>query len=83
MGDARWVPAALVGGVTAYGALTRPAPTRLPDLGVYLGAVEGLRQGSSLYDFVSAADAPFTYPPFAGLLFWPLIWPPTVAVQLG
>ncbi|WP_212997658.1 glycosyltransferase 87 family protein [Winogradskya consettensis] len=34
--------------------------------------MEGLRHGASLYDFVSAGNAPFTYPPFAGLMFLPL-----------
>jgi len=78
-----WVPAALVAVVTAYAALTRPAAIRLSDLGVYLGAVDGLRHGAGLYDFISAGHAPFTYPPFAGLLFWPLIWVPTWPLQVG
>jgi alpha-1,2-mannosyltransferase len=78
-----WLPAMLVAAVTAYGALTRPAAIRLSDLGVYVGAVGGLRHGSSLYDFISAGHAPFTYPPFAGLLFWPLTWAPTLPLQVA
>jgi alpha-1,2-mannosyltransferase len=78
-----WLPAALVAVVTAYAALTRPAPIRLSDLGVYVGAVDGLRHGASLYDFISAGNAPFTYPPFAGLLFWPLADAPTLPLQAG
>jgi alpha-1,2-mannosyltransferase len=76
-----WVPAILVAVVTAYTALHRSPDARLPDLHVYLGAVDGLRHGASLYDFIRG-DAPFTYPPFAGLVFWPLTWPPTVAVEI-
>ena len=75
-----WLPAALVATVTGYAALARPAGSRLADLGVYLGAVDGLRHGRSLYDFASAAGAPFTYPPFAGLLFWPLGFVPLPAL---
>jgi alpha-1,2-mannosyltransferase len=76
MGKARrtlyWVPAAVAAAVAAWAALGRPEALRLTDLGVYVGAVEGLRHGASLYDFVSAGNAPFTYPPFAGLIILPL-----------
>ncbi|GAA2570819.1 hypothetical protein GCM10010435_51270 [Winogradskya consettensis] len=76
MGRARrafyWVPAAVAAAVAAWATLGRPGALRLTDLGVYVGAVEGLRHGASLYDFVSAGNAPFTYPPFAGLMFLPL-----------
>jgi alpha-1,2-mannosyltransferase len=78
-----WLPAIFVAAVTAYGALSRPAAIRLSDLGVYIGAVDGLRHGMSLYDFISAGHAPFTYPPFAGLLFWPLTWAPTLPLQVA
>ena len=78
-----WLPAIFVAAVTAHGALTRPAAIRLSDLGVYVGAVGGLRHGTSLYDFISTGNAPFTYPPFAGLLFWPLTWVPTLPLQIG
>jgi alpha-1,2-mannosyltransferase len=78
-----WLPAALVAVVTADAALTRPAAIRLSDLGVYVGAVDGLRHGGSLYDFISAGNAPFTYPPFAGLLFWPLSLVSTLPLQVG
>jgi alpha-1,2-mannosyltransferase len=77
-----WLPATLVAIVTAYAMLFRPAQTRLTDLSVYLGAVTGLRDGTSLYDFIRG-DAPFTYPPFAGLLFLPLTIPPVIVVQAG
>jgi alpha-1,2-mannosyltransferase len=78
-----WLPAALAALVTVWFALTRPAHVRLSDLAVYTGAVDGLTHGASLYDFISAGDAPFTYPPFAGLVFLPLAGLPTFALQLG
>jgi alpha-1,2-mannosyltransferase len=81
--DDDWLPAALVAVVTAYAALTRPEAIRLSDLGVYVGAVDGLRHGAGLYDFISAGNAPFTYPPFAGLLFWPLALVSTLPLQVG
>jgi alpha-1,2-mannosyltransferase len=78
-----WLPAALAALISAWVALTRMPHVRLSDLAVYTGAVDGLTHGASLYDFISAGDAPFTYPPFAGLVFLPLVGAPTVALQLG
>jgi alpha-1,2-mannosyltransferase len=78
-----WLPAALAALITTWVALTRPPHVRLSDLAVYTGAVEGLTHGASLYDFISAGDAPFTYPPFAGLLFLPLVGASPSALQLG
>jgi alpha-1,2-mannosyltransferase len=75
-----WLPAILIATVLAWMTLHRDAAARMPDFQVYLGAVDGLRHGASLYDF-ARDNAPFTYPPFAGVLFWPLTWPPTLAVQ--
>lgn len=77
-----WLPAAVAAAVTAGVALARPDHARLTDLGVYTGAVDGLRHGASLYDFVSAGDAPFTYPPFAGLVLLPLAGVPAVPLQV-
>jgi alpha-1,2-mannosyltransferase len=76
-----WLPAVLVAIVTGYAVLARPSVARLTDLGVYTGAVGGLSHGASLYDFIQRG-APFTYPPFAGLLFLPLTWIPTPALQV-
>jgi alpha-1,2-mannosyltransferase len=76
-----WLPAVFLAVVTAYRSLVRPDAARLPDLGVYLGAIDGLRHGHSLYDFTSGAGAPFTYPPFAGLLFTPITLAPALWVQ--
>jgi alpha-1,2-mannosyltransferase len=74
--------AALIATVTAYAFLLRPADRRLTDLGVYLGAVTDLRHGDGLYDFIRDG-APFTYPPFAALVFLPLTFLPTLAVQIA
>jgi alpha-1,2-mannosyltransferase len=69
-----WLPAAVLAFIQSYAALTRPEHDRLADLGVYLGGVEYLVNGLSLYDFITANDAPFTYPPFAALLMLPLVY---------
>jgi len=78
-----WLPAALAALAAAGAALTRPPHVRLSDLAVYTGAVDGLTHGASLYDSLSAGGAPFTYPPFAGLVFLPLAGAPPFALQLG
>jgi alpha-1,2-mannosyltransferase len=72
-----WLPALLVATVTGYVALTGP----LSDLDVYRGAVAGLVRGDSLYDFIRG-HAPFTYPPFAGLIMVPLAGVPEPVVAV-
>ena len=79
----RWIGVTLVAAFASYLTLSRPEPVRMTDLGVYLGAVDGLRHGASLYDFMSAGHAPFTYPPFAGLLFGPLARTATLPLQVA
>jgi alpha-1,2-mannosyltransferase len=70
---AAWTVAAVVAGLQAWGGLRRSPDGRLSDLQVYLGAVADLWRGGSLYDFATQnGAAPFTYPPFAGLVFAPL-----------
>ncbi len=76
-----WLLTAAVAAVTVVAALRRPPHVRLSDLSVYLGAARGPAGGASLYDFAHGG-APFTYPPFAGLLFRPLTWLPTPGVQV-
>jgi alpha-1,2-mannosyltransferase len=76
-----WLPALLVAVVTGYVVLTRPPGPRLSDLDVYRGAVSGLLHGQSLYDFL-LGNAPFTYPPFAGLIMVPLAGVPTSGLQV-
>lgn len=78
-----WCLVALVAAFASHLTLSRPGSLRMSDLGVYLGAVDGLRHGASLYDFMSAGNAPFTYPPFAGLLFRPLTRAPMVPLHVG
>jgi alpha-1,2-mannosyltransferase len=77
-----WLPAILVAIAIAWTTLNRSTTDRMPDFQVYIGAVDGLRHGAGLYDF-ARDNAPFTYPPFAGLVFWPLTWLPTLAVQIA
>jgi alpha-1,2-mannosyltransferase len=70
---ALWSIAAFIAVLRAWGGLGRPWTDRLSDLQVYLGGVNSLRSGHSLYDFAAVKDgAPFTYPPFAGLVFLPI-----------
>ncbi|GIF15141.1 glycosyltransferase 87 family protein [Actinoplanes teichomyceticus] len=74
---AAWIVAGIVAGLQAWGGLSRPLPDRLSDMQVYLGAVGDLWGGGSLYDFAAQnGAAPFTYPPFAGLVFAVLHWVP-------
>ncbi|WP_250002564.1 glycosyltransferase 87 family protein [Actinoplanes sp. M2I2] len=77
-----WTLAAAAALATATAAFWKPAGARLTDLSVYLGAVSGLADGAGLYDFTRGA-APFTYPPFAALLFTPLTWLPAGVVQIA
>lgn len=44
------------------------------DLAVYMLAVERMEAGESIYHWVNAGGMGFTYPPFAALLFKPLVW---------
>ncbi|BCY09836.1 glycosyltransferase 87 family protein [Actinoplanes sp. L3-i22] len=64
-------------------ALTRPAYDRLADLHVYLGAVRAMRDGIPLYSYAAENGDPFTYPPFAALVFWPLGAVPEPVVQVA
>jgi alpha-1,2-mannosyltransferase len=61
----------------------RPAGDRLADLEVYVGSVRSLLAGDSLYDFHAANGAPFTYPPFAGLLLLPTAYVPILPLKIG
>jgi alpha-1,2-mannosyltransferase len=78
-----WLPAAVLAGVMAVVSLLRPSDDLLADLHVYRGAVAGLLHGDSLYDFITSNDAPFTYPPFAGLLFVPFALLPERGLGIG
>lgn len=56
--------------------LTRPLSERLSDLHVYVVAVTALVHGGSLYGLHAGEAARFTYPPFAGLAFFPMAYLP-------
>lgn len=47
-------------------------PERMKDLLVYVGAGSTAGSGADVYEFRTAFDMPFTYPPFAALLSEPL-----------
>ena len=54
-----------------------PNGANFVDLHVYVGGAATIGTGAPLYDFVYADQTPdfplpFTYPPFAALVFWPL-----------
>lgn len=77
-----WLRTAMVVGVglgfvvlatwSAIAVLNRPVYDRLADLHVYVGAVDAVRHGVPLYAYAAQNGDPFTYPPFALLLFWSL-----------
>jgi RNA polymerase sigma-70 factor (sigma-E family) len=50
------------------------------DLLVYLLGVRTVASGLPLYDLRAPNGDPFTYPPFAVLVMWPLSWVPTAWV---
>ncbi|WP_430783134.1 glycosyltransferase 87 family protein [Actinoplanes sp. G11-F43] len=76
-----WVVAAVVAAVQIWGGLFRTSGASLADLRVYLGSLDTLYAGGSLYDFAApGTGAPFTYPPFAALVFAPLPLMPFVLV---
>lgn len=64
------------------GAFLRPPGERLTDLNVYWGAVRLMLRGGDLYGFSGHDGAPFTYPPFAGLLFVTIAVFPEVVIQV-
>jgi alpha-1,2-mannosyltransferase len=73
-GRARWLAAVyvLLAAGTAGLVFLRPGADRLADLHVYWGAAQAVVHGQPLYGFHAENGDPFTYPPFALLLFLPL-----------
>ncbi|MEU8299903.1 glycosyltransferase 87 family protein [Micromonospora sp. NPDC048909] len=55
---------------------------RLSDLHIYYGAVADLRAGHPLYSYVAENGGPFTYPPFAALVLWPITLAAEPVVQV-
>ena len=87
---ARLAPAVLILSVAARLAWTYLVPNgaNFVDLHVYLGGAAALDQPGSLYSYVYADQTPdfplpFTYPPFAALVFYPLTKLPFAVVALG
>ncbi|WDZ82767.1 glycosyltransferase 87 family protein [Micromonospora cathayae] len=78
---ALWSVFGVVAIVSSVLVLRRPAGDRLSDLHIYHGAVRHLQAGGELYAYVAENGGPFTYPPFAALLFWPLGLLPEGVVQ--
>jgi alpha-1,2-mannosyltransferase len=87
-------PWLLVISIAARLALTYfiPNGANFVDLHVYVGGASTLANGGNLYDYVYADQTPdfplpFTYPPFAAIVFYPLHWLPfgflSLAWQLG
>ncbi|MEU7995898.1 glycosyltransferase 87 family protein [Micromonospora sp. NPDC049060] len=56
----------------ASSALVTLRPDRLSDLHIYRGALLHLQAGRPLYEFAAENGGPFTYPPFAALVLWPV-----------
>lgn len=67
-----WVLFAGISAVSAVLVLNRPAWDRLSDLDIYRGAVQTVQAGQPLYEYAAANGGPFTYPPFAILVLWPV-----------
>jgi len=87
---ARLAPAVLVASVAARLAWTYLVPNgaNFVDLHVYLGGAAALDQPGTLYSYFYADQTPdfplpFTYPPFAALVFYPLTKLPFAVVALG
>jgi alpha-1,2-mannosyltransferase len=75
----RWAPLLLMVSIAARLAWTYLVPNgaNFVDLHVYVGGAGALEHPGALYDYVYADQTPdfplpFTYPPFAALIFYPL-----------
>ncbi len=85
----RWAPLLLVVSIAARLAWTYVVPNgaNFVDLHVYVGGAETLEHPGALYDYVYAEQTPdfplpFTYPPFAAVVFYPLSLLPFGVVAL-
>jgi alpha-1,2-mannosyltransferase len=83
-------PWLLVISIAARLALTYfiPNGANFVDLHVYVGGASTIANGGNLYDYVYADQTPdfplpFTYPPFAAIVFYPLHWLPFGFLSLG
>lgn len=87
---AKMAPVLLLASVAARLAWTYLVPNgaNFVDLHVYLGGAAALDHPGTLYSYVYADQTPdfplpFTYPPFAALVFYPLTKLPLAVVALG
>lgn len=78
-----WVFFVAAAVVSCVLVLHRPAFDRLADLQVYRGAVLWARAGRPLYDYAASNGDPFTYPPFAAVVFWPVSWLPERVIEVA
>ncbi|MTK05121.1 glycosyltransferase 87 family protein [Micromonospora sp. CP22] len=74
-----WLGFAVAAAVSVVLVLRRP--DRLSDLHIYHGALTDLRAGRPLYGYVAPNGGPFTYPPFAALVLWPITTVPLGVVE--
>jgi alpha-1,2-mannosyltransferase len=80
---ALWVAVAVAAAIQVWAALRRQPPDLLADLNVYVGALGLLRDGGSLYDYAAPGNAaPFTYPPFAAIVLFPIVYVPIEVLRL-
>lgn len=78
---ALWALFVLIGGVSSVLVLRRPLDDRLSDLHIYQGAVQHVQAGQPLYQYAAENGGPFTYPPFAALVLWPIGYLPEGVLQ--
>ncbi|MGW0159080.1 mannosyltransferase [Mycobacterium sp. NPDC003323] len=85
----RWAPLFLAASIAARLAWTYLVPNgaNFVDLHVYVGGADALETPGALYDYVYAEQTPdfplpFTYPPFAAVVFYPLSMLPFDLVAL-
>ncbi len=76
---AAWAAFAGIAVLSAGLVLRRPDAQRLSDLHIYYGAA---KFDGPLYDYVASNGGPFTYPPFAMVLFRPLSLLPEATLGL-
>lgn len=77
-----YVSAVVITVIVTSAPFRHPAADRLPDLLVYRGSVDGLAYADTLYAFHRSNGDPFTYPPVAGILLFPLHLVPLTVEQV-
>ncbi|MFI5844475.1 glycosyltransferase 87 family protein [Catenuloplanes sp. NPDC051500] len=77
-----WAVFTVTAVVSSVLVLRRSPDDRLSDLHIYYGAAEAVRAGDALYGFVAENGGPFTYPPFAAVLFVIVTWIPELTLRI-